>query len=208
VKRLMTWLLSPFAKKRPGGWDAYHPGERKIYSYFDGQGTVKADPMVLWKKYRGMKADIDSNYDLANAGPKLASDPNLKGEAYEKITRDLREKARKGHDRYIELVRELFGVKTLAEGGLTDGEADDLIDHFLWYVFELKKNTPRTATTATGSSPTSPPPTSGAENPPTKPTSDSGSTGTDEGTGPPAPSSTAPDTPTGGPAPPSTSGSP
>jgi len=206
MRRLWQWFIIFFAKKPPGRWDAYHPGQRKIYSYFDGQTDTKADPLVLWKRYKSVSVDLASNYNLAFSVPALAADPNLKGEAYTKIVRDLQEQSRKGHERYVTIIRDIFSVKSLVEGGLTDEECDDLIDHFLGYMIELKKNTLRASTTAKETLPISPAPISEEANPTTKPIPDSGSTETGEITKPPEPSSMAPDGPMDGPLPLSTTG--
>ncbi len=208
MQRLWRWFMSLFLKKSPGAWDAYHPGKRRIYSYYDGQVIVHADPLVLWKRYKAVSVDLASNYNLAFSVPTLAADPNLKGDTYTKIIKDLQEQSRKGHERYVTIVREVFSVKSLSEGGLTDDECDDLIDHFISYIIALKKNTRPTPTMPRATSPISPLPISEGPNPVTKPTSGSGSIEIGGDTSSPDPSSMEPDGPTDGPIPPSTTGKP
>lgn len=147
--RLLRWL---FGKRKT--YDIYHPKERLIYSYFDGQKVIHADPLQLERK-------------LMNVGPELSIDI--------KVARSISHDAVTAHVNMIEQCRSIFNVKPIEEGGLTELETVLLLEHYLAYTDEVKKNLNRTATLATGTwAPSGP---SLRESPPIPNSSASGSTG-------------------------------
>jgi len=160
--KLLGWLRSLLVKNTPTSpVDVYDVKERLIYSYFDGQKLVRVDPLVYYRRVMDKGPELDLDIKLANS-PSKAS-----------------EKGRLG---VLTKIRSIFGVKPFEEGGLTESETTDLLDHFLLYCESLKKNSnptpiPPTATSAPTAS-SSPVPS------PTPNTSDSGSTATVSSTEP------------------------
>lgn len=153
--------------------DVYRVRERQIYRYFDGQKEVAADPLVLYKRVMDVRPALAVDIKVARAG--------MMG-------------SKEAHEAVLGYVRQVFNLKPLADGGLTEAEALGLLDHFLAYVDGVKKNTRPSATSAAETSEASP--SSSGEGPPTPSTSDSGATASGPSTGTPGP-------PPSGPAPPS-----
>lgn len=130
--KVSDWLLSWFS--RGPRIDTYRPRDRMIYTYHDGQKYVRADPLVLYKR-------------VMDVGPELSVDV--------KVATSISSRAPVALTSVVGRVREIFNVKTLADGGLTDVEVLVLLDHFMLYCDALEKKTPPSATPATGTSPTS-----------------------------------------------------
>lgn len=167
---MWQWLLSWFRRSGP---DLYRPRERLIYRYFDGRRTVAADPQVLYKR-------------LMAVGPELSIDIT--------VAQSPSQDAAKASDAAVAKIRGIFGLKPLEEGGLTEIEAGNLLDHFVAYCEAVKKNS-RTPATSAPSSPAPSPPASAAGGPATASSSGSGSTASGASTGPPEPSVSAPASP-------------
>ena len=178
---MFSWLVSLF-KRKPTlkEMSLYTEEERLIYSYWNGEKIVKADPMVLYKK-------------LVTIGPDLEAD--MLG------ARSKSKKAMEYHDGVIKKLRNLFGVKSFEEGGLTEQETLSLYDHFQDYVGVIKKNGNPSATSQEETSPdtsaSTPPSTEGSStpSPPTPSSSDSGSTEKESSTNSPKQSTSVPETP-------------
>lgn len=151
--KLFGWLFSWAKKPNETDFNFYRPKDRFIYHYWDGQKDISADPLVLYKKVMECSHEIaiDSKVALSQSKDAL-----------------------KAHDSLLENIRKIFGVKRYEEGGLTETETDDLLNNFLLYADNVKKNSSPFATslgTTEDSTPTS------EENPPpTFNTSASGST--------------------------------
>lgn len=155
-----------FKRSRKDEVEVYRPKERMIYAYFDGEKEVKADPLALFKK-------------VAAVGPELSVSL--------KVSRSLSKDAAKASDEADASIRQLFGVKPFGEGGLTEVECLQLLDHFMAYCDDLKKkgSPSPTSSTPTGASPST---SDGA--PTTQTSSPSGSTNGAPSTGAPTPSPT------------------
>lgn len=149
---VISWLASWF--RRSDGDDLYRPSQRLIYRYFDGKRTVKADPLILYKR-------------LMEVSPELSIDAKVS-------LSDLKD-APKAHDALIAKVQKIFDLKPLCDGGLTQVEAINLLVHFIEYTGMLKKNSSPPATSATVQS--LPTESSQEKNPLTDSGLDSGSTG-------------------------------
>ena len=172
LKRIWEWLSGLFAR-RGGSHDFYRPGQRLIYRYWDGEKVITADPMVLYRR-------------VSDVGPELSVDI--------RVTNSISKGAGKAYTNVLKKVREIFSVKSLEEGGLSETETLELLDHFLGYCDGVKKNSRSTLTTATETSAPSAP--SSAESPPTTNTSASGSTGGEPFTAGPALTPSEPASPT------------
>lgn len=151
-------------------FDDYRPKERKIYRYWNGKKYVEADPMVLYKRMMEVKGDLTADQKLARS-----------------ISKD----ALKGHTAMLTKIRNIFEVDKYEDGGLTEAETSDLLDHFMIYCHWVKKNSSPSAISPEATSPTSPP--SSVENPSTSSISDSGSTEDEKKTDEPESSPTAPE---------------
>lgn len=166
---MFGWLRKLFEDD----YSVYHPGEQKIYHYWDGQKYVNADPLRLFKR-------------LMDIAPELAVDIQVSTSS---LAKD--KDAIKASDKVAEKLYKIFDVKRVEEGGLTEAKMSELLDHFLLYCEIVKKNSPPL--------PTMPP--SGARiftsngNPPTSNTSDSGSTAKPTSTAKPEPSPSEPASP-------------
>lgn len=97
----------------------YSAKRRKIYTYWNGKAYVQADPMELAKKLFqvGQALSIDM---------KIAAFPNYPA-------------APSAHDSMVATIRELFDLVPLPEGGLSESESVDLLNHFLIYLGMMKK---------------------------------------------------------------------
>lgn len=156
LKTLWDWLVGwVWGRVIDDPLDVYKPAERRIYQYWDGTRMVKEDPMVLWKR-------------VMDKGPEISIDM--------KVARSISSGAREAHDKLLKNVREVFSLKPFGEGGLSEWDALDLLDHFLTYCGMVKKNSNPSATSSSSSVDS---PTSSGEGPPTPPSSDSGSTGSE-----------------------------
>lgn len=142
VRLVMVWTgLSWLVRKIVGtaecmpyfdeGVALYHPGERLIYRYFDGKETKAADPLVLYKRWRQVWPELST--DLKVATSRLLPDKDTIP----------------AHEHAVKHMRWIFNVKSLAEGGLTDSEMEDLLYHFLEYSDRLKKDSPPSPTSST-----------------------------------------------------------
>lgn len=139
-----------------GRVDVYLPTERLIYQYFDGQQLRAADPMVLYKKVSPRLGEIA-------ADSKAVKVPESKF-------------AKEAHDRLIKLISELFEIKPLKDGGLTELETLAVFDHFWDFVTTVKKNSSSSQTDVQETSPSTPSVTEEAKSQGTWNISDSGST--------------------------------
>lgn len=147
--------------------DIYTPKERLIYSYFNGQEIVRADPQVLYR-------------NLMDVAPSLRADIAVSNSA-SKQWRTATENADKA-------VRQLFSIKPFAEGGLAELELFELLDHFINYCDSIKKlqSPSLTSSGSVGAST----PFSGEESQPMPSSSASGCVVNDSSTGEPEPSPT------------------
>lgn len=150
MKRIFSWFRSFF--QRAETFDIYKPQERLIYRYFNGKDEVPADPLLLWKKVMAV-------------GPELSIDI--------KVSTSPSKGAAAAHTELLSKVRGIFNLKTLDDGGLSELETVELFNHFLIYCERLKKNTSRFATSSSNSVDSV---ISSMEDPPTRNSSDSGST--------------------------------
>lgn len=183
---MLSWIRSWFAKKEEEDAEfGYVPERRVIYPYFDGKATVRADPIVLYRKYSKVKTVLHADAAVAQSPSKAREEKYLST---------------------LVLIRDIFGVKELdQEGGLTEQETVDLLNDYLGFMELLKKSTRTPPTSPAGTSPATPP---AAATPPTVPSSASGSTASGPCTEPPTPSASASPSPTPASAPDSSTGSP
>lgn len=162
---LRNLITQPWSKEAPPSLDNhYHPRERMIYSYWDGQKTVHADPMVLYKRMMTHGAELSVDMKVSQSASKDAG---------------------KAHDSMVQKVREIFVVKTLEEGGLAELEVLELLDHFLLYCEDVKKNSNLSPISPTPTPPPTAPSSAGPSA--TASSSDSGSTANVSNTAVPAP---------------------
>lgn len=180
---MLKLLASMFRRNPPPPGDdlaCYHPGERVIYSYFDGEKTVGADPAVLHTRVMDVGPDLDVDIQLSQSPSK---------------------DAKLGHQQMLKKIRGIFNVKPWEEGGLTETETVNLLNHFLAFCGWVKKNTsgPATSPGTTSHSSASPSGPGGPADPATRSSSGSASTASDSRTGgrtsSPTESPSAPDSP-------------
>lgn len=160
---MWQWIKSLFTEEQQPA-NLFNPEHRNIYRYWDGREVRQRDPMDLYRRLCARGGDIVSY-------AKLAVSPS-KDAAF-------------GHTKLVEHIREVFEVKPLSEGGLTEGESIDLWIHFLEYSESVKKKPKNSPTSPGGTSPGTPP--SPGDPPATKSSSDTGSTGGEDSTGTPTP---------------------
>lgn len=134
-KKLFSWVKSKFTttsgkegdrKQEPDSdddddyrFDVYIPGERIIYQYWDGEKLVRADPMTIYKKVMGKSKEL-----------------------LDAIKTDNPETFAANHDRRVNAIKEVFGVKSLDEKGLSELEMAELLNHFLDYCVLIKRDAP------------------------------------------------------------------
>lgn len=132
MSRLWNWLKGVFSTKEESSDDMFKPAERKIYHFWNGKDLIKVDPMPVYKR-------------LMSVAPELSIDL--------KVASSISKDARTAHDAAIKTVRNIFSITPYEEGGLTEAEAMDLLDHFYNFCQGLKKKarmipTPPTETSA------------------------------------------------------------
>ena len=161
-KKWWDWILSFFVRNQEERYDVYKPSERNVYHYHKGytpDTLVKADPVTLWKKVMDKGAEIDADW-------KAASIPQSKF-------------AKGARENLLKNVREVFGLKTFEEGGLSEWDAMDLLMHFMTYCGMLKKSvSPSPTSSSNGEVSTS----SSVESPPTPSSSACSFAGTEQPT--------------------------
>lgn len=154
--------------------DVYHPRDRMIYCYFDGQQEVAADPLLLYRSMMDVGPELSINIKVANSPMKDAG---------------------AAHVKMLEQIRGIFGVRPYEQGkgGLTEHETVSLLDHFLLYCSSIKKNMKPSVTSSV--SPAAASADSPAAPPPTPSISDSGSIAAGLSTAPPPPPPSGPVSP-------------
>ncbi len=155
---MWKWIKGWFGKRTPlkqdgYAYDLYTLEERRIYRYYDGEKLVSADPMALHKRVMDVGPELSVDMKVANSP--------MKG-------------AKEAHEKMLSKIRVIFSVKRFEEGGLTELETIDLLDHFLNYEDIQKKITQPYPTSPTDPSPSSA--SSSVESPPTASATASGST--------------------------------
>jgi hypothetical protein len=90
---------------------------RAIFSFWDGSQNRAADPLTAWRALRAHK-EFDPERDI------------------EGIRQDNEESL----NYTLAAVREAFGVKAFADGGLTEAETLALLVQFMGYIGQVKKN--------------------------------------------------------------------
>ena len=106
---MWNWIKSWFVSNKEH-LDLYHPKQRVIYHFWDGKKVVDADPMPIYKA-------------MMTVGPELSVDL--------KVSNSVSKDAGKAHDAAIVKIRKIFRVKSLDEGGITEAECVQLLEHFL-----------------------------------------------------------------------------
>lgn len=99
----------------------YTERERQIYRYWDGQKTVCVDPAEIYSR-------------IMSRGPELNADMQL---ACSKVAPAAW--AAKGQSAMIGKIRDFFNIKSLAEGGLTETEIQELFGHFFAFCDNIRK---------------------------------------------------------------------
>jgi hypothetical protein len=117
--------------KIPSDEEIYKPKERFIFKYWNGQKVIYADPMILYKRVVEKWADLSVDLTLAHSN---------------------HSEAPKGHTLAIDKVRKIFNVDSPEDievkRTLSDNECLQLLDNFLIFVGELKKNSSPSQTTS------------------------------------------------------------
>ncbi len=165
---MLKWFFNLF--KRREKWDVYSPGEMQIYSYFDGEKWVKADPVALYGRLSDKWIELEIDMKVSTSPSKDAA------KAYKTLAAK---------------IREIFGIRPLEDGfkipekgTLTDVAVLALLDQFLTYSGFVKKNSSPLQTTST---PTEESKSTSSESPLTSNTLDSGSTASVPNTAKPVP---------------------
>lgn len=133
---ILSWIKSWWRSK--DRFDIYKPRHRLIYSYWDGSRIVHVDPMTLYKKVMAKGPEISIAIKIANSPSKSAP---------------------QGHEDVLKNVRDIFEVvpwDPKKGTGLTESEAFELLDHFLSYCDNVKKNTNPSQTLSNNSEESSP----------------------------------------------------
>lgn len=118
----------PFSKSDDGeSEDFYKPRKRLLYAYWNGSKKITADPLALYRNLLKYGVEIDIATRVARSPSKDA---------------DVKQQELIGY------VRTIFEIAAFPEGGLTEIELLNLLDHFLTYIHQLKKNLNESATIA------------------------------------------------------------
>ncbi len=157
-KKLVAYLSSFFAKTPPreiGTRGMFSLDEMLIYSYESSPGVfIHADPIVLYRRVMAKGPDLGVDIQVASSPSKDAA---------------------KAKQNLLKNIRLIFDVKEWnGKEGMTEVRTTDLLDDFLIFCENVKKNSRISATLQMETSHFSA--SSSAENPPTGNTADSGST--------------------------------
>ena len=114
----------------------YAPKERKIFQFWNGQVVIYEDPMVVSRKISDVGPELKIDLDVADS---ISKDANKAGRAA------------------LEKVQKIFGLKSYADGGLTEDETFEVFGKFLAYRTKLKKNLSQSPTSPEATLPTSAP---------------------------------------------------
>ncbi len=155
LSRFLTWLLSWFHR---GSADLYHADERLIFKFFNGVKWVHGDPLVLYRR-------------LMDVAPVLSVDI--------KVAQSESNAAAIAHANVLKMTREIFGVEPPSgpidcRGTLSETQLQILLDEFLMYTDDVKKNSRPNMICAEVPLPTGKSSPAGSQ--PTPSSSDSGST--------------------------------
>jgi len=164
--RFWAWLKAWFVKPDDS---IYQPTERLIYSYFNGEKLVIADPQVLYRALMDVAPELSADINTSNSQSKFWKQAN---------------------DNAVKNVRNIFSIKPLPEGGLGELELFELLFHFIDYCDRLKKV--RSPSQMSSVSLAAPIPTSEVKSQPIDNTLASGSTEKEPSTVEPEPSPTEP----------------
>jgi hypothetical protein len=150
---MFGWFAKWFKRKDV---NPYTEKERLLYRYFDGQKKVSADPMILYCRLMEVGTDLKYDIDVTYS----ASNDKLKA-----------------REKMIGKIHKIFSLKPYEEGGLTQGEAENLLVDFVDWCEALKKNGPNSPTSPMAPLPPTPKPTLGGGSQATPNTFPSGLTG-------------------------------
>lgn len=114
--------------------DAYRPDQRHIYHYWNGSEMIKADPLCLFRAVMDVETELEIDI---------------------RVSRSPSKDARKAHEAVLSKIRQVFSVKSLENGGLTEVETIGLLDHFMGYCGWVKKNSRVSQTESAETSPDS-----------------------------------------------------
>lgn len=153
---MFNWLWSLFYEDV--SYNIYNPKERNIYSYLKGkEGVIEADPMPLERKLAEVREELRN--DILTAKSPVAP----------------REWVDKRYQAALVKIRAIFGIKNFEEGGLLQEELFDLLDHFIHFTTNVKKNSKKYPISVGETSTDLAPPIMPVESPPILNTLDSGS---------------------------------
>lgn len=94
-----------------------HNRNRAIFSFWDGSKNRAVDPLSAWRALRSHK-EFDPERDIEG----------------------IRQDDEESLNHTLAAVRESFGVKAFADGGLTEAETLALLAQFMAYIGQVKKN--------------------------------------------------------------------
>lgn len=119
--------------------------ERNIFSYNNGKGLVKADPMNIYTRLISKDIDLEDDFARVRTLGRLASG--------DKPSQEIVSQSIEAYERLLEAARYAFKVEAytgdeFTERGLTDTETFLLLAEFSRFMETQKKST--------GTSPTSP----------------------------------------------------
>jgi len=117
LQRFWKWFLGLFIDTSDQ-W-IYHPRQRVIYTFWDGEKERPIDPMPLYKKLMGKWQSMVIDY---------------------KVSQSESTDAPVAHTNLSKSIREIFEIKLFESGGLTETELIGLCEDFLAFTETVKKN--------------------------------------------------------------------
>jgi hypothetical protein len=139
---MFRWLRRLFGKRDALG---YADADREIFEYWDGQRIRRGDPLAI---HRAIICAPEEEFNI-KVDPKVARVPTPEGLL--------------ATGRMAAIVRKAFGIKSVDEGGLTDGECIRLFIEFGALIRVLEDDarplasSPRPTAAAGGIAPVTPP---------------------------------------------------
>ena len=97
---------------------------RFVFTYWNGHKIVKGDPMVFWR-------ELQQHEDYREDDFKLIQVDGLRNQIFAKLSG---------------VVRDVFGIQTVADGGLTELECLDVLRSYIEYSGFQKKSGEETQT--------------------------------------------------------------
>jgi hypothetical protein len=126
------------------------PTKRNVFEYHNGERTVRIDPQPIARRVLGNQDFTDLFKDVQMQEMVLKKLEKFKDDQeIEKIDREVLANGNKAHEKLVNALRDVFGLKEYTfdgqkESGVTEDEVWNVWEAFNDYLKDVKKNTNKT----------------------------------------------------------------